>query len=164
MLFLTYQWTDFRRKQNNPHKWTLNSMFCWFDFFLLFFLIYFSCLFFLAFFLFYFDLVKVVCRLNFVSYYLMKIDPVWYYQASGPMTCIFCYMFMQVYFLSTLDWICVIHIWVRLNVEILAVRPDNSAYRKPKIMKIRRKLRVLLTSLLNKFYSRIPVLKENYDR
>ena len=108
-LFL-YQWTDFRRKQNNPHKLTLNSMFCWFDFFLLFFLIYFSCSFFLAFFIFYFDLVKVVCRLNFVSYYLMKDDPVWYYQASGPMTCIFCYMFMPVYFLSTLDWICVIHI------------------------------------------------------
>ena len=108
--------------------------------------------------------VKLVCRLNFVSYYLMKIDPVWYYQASVPMTCIFCYMFMQVYFLSTLDLICVIHIWVRLNVEILAVRPDNSAYRKPKIMKIGQKLRILLTSLLSIFYLRNPVLKENYDR
>ena len=34
-----YQWTDFRRKQNNPHKRTLISMFCWLIFFF-----FFSCL------------------------------------------------------------------------------------------------------------------------
>ena len=33
---IRYQWTDFRRKQNNPYKRTLISMFCWFDFFFLF--------------------------------------------------------------------------------------------------------------------------------
>ena len=80
-----YQWTDFRRKQNNPHKRTLISMFCWFDFFLF----YFSCL---------------------------------------------------------LD------------------QTPSSVYRKPKFMKIREKLRVLLASLFSIFYLRNPVLKENYDR
>ena len=40
----------------------------------------------------------------------------------------------------------------------------NSAYRKPKFMKIREKFRVLLASLLSIFYLRNPVLKENYDR
>ena len=99
----SYQWTDFRRKQNNPHNWTLISMFCWFDFFLFIFSYLFFLFIFLDFFYFYFDLVKVVCRLNFVSYYLMKVGPVWYYQDSGLMTCVFCYMFMPVYFLSTLD-------------------------------------------------------------
>ena len=100
-----YQWTDFRRKQNNPHKWTLISMFCWFDFFVyfsyLFFLIIFSCLFFHYFF--FIDLVKVVCRLNFVWLFLMKVGPVCYYQASGLMTFVFSNMFMRVYFLTSLD-------------------------------------------------------------
>ena len=71
------------------------------------------------------------------------------------MTCVVCYMFMPVYN---------IYIRVKYNVEILAVWPDNSAYRKPKFMKIGQKVRVLLTSLLSIFYLRNLVLKDNYDR
>ena len=37
---------------------------------------------------FFLHLVKLVCRLNFVSYFFMNVGPEWYYQASWPV--IFC--------------------------------------------------------------------------
>ena len=75
-----YQWTDFHCKQNNPLKWTLIPMFCWFDYFHAYFFLY-------IFFLFSFSWFSDSgLSTQFCELFLMNVVPVWYYQASGLMT------------------------------------------------------------------------------